>query len=353
MARYIVQRLLWMILVLFVISVITFTMMHAVPGGPFDREKALPEQVLVNLEKRYHLDQPYWKQYLYYINNILVPRITTEPPKSMLEETLINIQLWGEYELHWVNFGPSYTSLSRTVNDIIRAQLPVSMQLGIVSMAIALLIGLPMGIIAALKQNTIWDFLGMSVAIFGVSVPVVAMGPVLVWIFGVSLKWLPPTGWGANPPYVLGFIPSTIFKWDFWKYTLMPAFAVGSGYSAIIARLTRASLLQVIHEDYIRTARAKGLSERIVTMRHAMRNALIPVVTILGPMFASVLTGLFVVEQVFGIPGLGKYFITSITNRDYPVIMGTILLYAFFLVIANVVVDITYAWLDPRIRYDQ
>ncbi|MDY6877694.1 MAG: ABC transporter permease [Chloroflexota bacterium] len=352
MGRYIIRRFLWMLLVLFVISLVTFAMEHAVPGGPFDREKRLPDEIIANLEAKYHLDEPYWKQYTLFLSDVLVPRITTNQPTSMLEEYMINIKLGGGYYLRWVNFGPSYASRSRTVNDIIREQLPVSIQLGIISMLIALLIGLPMGILAALKQNTAWDYLGMGVAIFGVSVPVVAMGPVLVWVFGVALKWLPPTGWGTKPPYLLFFVPHNLFTWDFWKYAAMPAFAVGTGYSAIIARLTRASLLQVIHEDYIRTARAKGLSERVVTARHALRNALIPVVTILGPMFAAVLTGLFVVEQVFGIPGLGKYFITSIGNRDYPVIMGTILLYAIFLVLANVVVDITYAWLDPRIRYE-
>jgi ABC-type dipeptide/oligopeptide/nickel transport system permease component len=351
MGRYVVRRILWMLLVLFIISLITFAMEHAVPGGPFDREKKLPEEIMANLEAKYYLDQPYWKQYALYLRDLLVPRIVTEKPTSMLEEALVNVKL-GDYYLLWMNFGPSFTSRSRTVNDIIRDQLPVSVQLGLVSMLIGLAIGLPMGILAALKQNTVWDYLGMSVAIFGVSVPVVAMGPVLVWLFGVAMRWLPPTGWGAEPPYVFFFIPRTLFSWDFWKYALMPAFAVGTGEAAIIARLTRASLLQVIHEDYIRTARAKGLAERVVTVRHALRNALIPVVTVLGPRFAAVLTGLFVVEQVFGIPGLGRYFITSITNRDYPVIMGTILLYAIFLVIANVMVDVTYAWLDPRIRYD-
>lgn len=351
MGRYIVRRLLWMCLVLFLISLITFAMMHSVPGGPFTREKALPEEIIANLEKVYHLDEPYWKQYLRYLYDVLVPRIVSERPKSMLEEALVTIEV-GDYYFLWINLGPSFTSRSRTVNDIIRDQLPVSIQLGFVSMMIAIGIGLPMGVLAALKQNTIWDYLGMSVAIFGVSVPVMAMGPVLVWIFGVTLRWLPPTNWGAQPPYLLFFIPRNLLSWDFWKYALMPSFAVGTGLSAIIARLSRASLLQVIHEDYIRTARAKGLSERVVTIRHALRNALIPVVTILGPMFAAVLTGLFVVEQVFGVPGLGRYFITSITNRDYPIIMGTILLYAIFLVMANVVVDITYAWLDPRIRYD-
>lgn len=351
MGRYIIRRVLWMLLVLFFISLITFAMEHAVPGGPFDREKKLPEEIMANLEAKYNLDEPYWKQYALYLRDLLVPRIVTEQPTSMLEEALFNVKV-GDYHLLWMNFGPSFSSRSRTVNDIIREQLPVSIQLGIISMFIALVIGLPMGVLAALKQNTVWDYLGMSVAIFGVSVPVVAMGPLLVWIFGVAVKWLPPTGWGAQPPYVFFFIPRDLFSWDFWKFALMPAFAVGTGYSAIIARLSRASLLQVIHEDYIRTARAKGLAERVVTVRHALRNALIPVVTILGPMFAAVLTGLFVVEQVFAVPGLGKYFITSITNRDYPVIMGTILLYAIFLVVANVMVDITYAWLDPRIRYE-
>lgn len=352
MARFISRQLLELAFKLFIISIVTFGLMHLVPGGPFTREKRLPEEIIANLEAKYHLDEPLWKQYLRFLNDVLVPRITKEQPKTMLDETLINVQLISGYYLRWMNFGPSYTSRSRTVNDIIREQLPVSIQLGLISMVIALAIGLPFGILAALKQNTIWDYLGMSVAILGVSVPVVAMGPVLQWIFGVEAKWFPPAGWGAKPPYLLFFVPRNLLSLGFWKHAIMPSIAVGTGYSAIIARLTRASLLQVIHEDYIRTARAKGLAERVVTVRHALRNALIPVITVLGPMFAAVLTGLFVVEQVFGIQGLGKYFITSITNRDYPVIMGTILLYAFFLVIANVLVDITYAWLDPRIRFE-
>ena len=191
----------------------------------------------------------------------------------------------------------------------------------------------------------------MGVAIFGVSVPAIVLGPILVWIFGVSLKWLPPTGWGAKPPYVLGFFPSNLGP-DFFRYAIMPSIALGLGSSAIIARLTRASLLQVIREDYIRTARAKGLAERTVVTRHALKNSLIPVVTVIGPMFAALITGTFVAETIFGIPGLGKYFVNSITNRDYPVIMGTILLYAILLVIANLVVDVLYGFLDPRIRYN-
>jgi ABC-type dipeptide/oligopeptide/nickel transport system permease component len=202
-----------------------------------------------------------------------------------------------------------------------------------------------------LKQNTIFDYLGMSIAIFGVSVPVIVLGPLMVYVFGVALGWFPPTGWGSQPPYILGFIPRNL-GWDYFKYAIMPAVALGLGSSAIIARLTRASLLQVVREDYIRTARAKGLRERLVITQHALKNSLIPVVTILGPMFAALVTGTFVTELTFGIPGMGRYFVTSITNRDYPVIMGTILLYAIFLVIANLVVDLIYAYLDPRIRYD-
>lgn len=305
MFRYIVRRLLWMIPVLFFISVITFSMAHAVPGGPFDREKALPAEIIANLNKYYGLDQPVWKQYVKYMSDILFR----------------------------FDFGPVYSSRSRRVNDIFRDHLPISAQLGVLAMLIALGIGIPLGILAALKQNSFWDYLGMAVAIFGVSVPGIVLGPLLILIFALTLKWFPVAGWGTPAKMVL------------------PSIALGMRESAIIARLTRASMLQVIREDYIRTARAKGLTERAVMIRHALKNAFIPVATILGPMFAVLVTGTFVIEQIFAIPGMGKYFITSITNRDYPVVMGTILLYAVFLVIANLAVDITYAFLDPRIRY--
>lgn len=305
MGRYIIRRLLLLIPVLFFISVITFSLAHAVPGGPFSREKALPPEVLANLEKYYGLDQPVWKQYVDYMSDIV---------------------------LHF-DFGPTYRSRGRTVNDIFRDDLPVSAQLGLAAMAIALVIGVPLGIVAALKQNTLWDYIGMGLAIVGVSVPAIVLGPLLILIFALALGWFPVAGWGTPAKMV------------------MPAFALGLRESAIIARLTRASMLQVIREDYIRTARAKGLAERTVMVRHALKNAFIPVATILGPMFAALVTGTFIVEQIFAIPGLGKYFITSITNRDYPVVMGTILLYAVFLVLANLAVDLTYAFLDPRIRY--
>ena len=305
MGRYVIRRLLLLIPVLFFISVITFALAHAVPGGPFDREKALPPEVIANLEKYYGLDQPVWKQYVDYMSDIILR----------------------------FDFGPSYRSRGRGVNDIFADHLPVSAQLGLAAIVIALVIGIPLGILAALKQNTAWDYIGMGLAIVGVSVPAIVLGPMLILILALSLGLLPVAGWGT---------PAKV---------IMPALALGLRESAIIARLTRASMLQVIREDYIRTARAKGLSEKVVMVRHALKNAFIPVATILGPMFAALVTGTFIVEQIFAIPGMGKYFITSITNRDYPVVMGTILLYAVFLVLANLAVDLTYAFLDPRIRY--
>ncbi len=351
MVNYMIRRMLWNLLVIMVISMITFGLMHAVPGGPFDKEKPVPEEIKKNLEERYHLDEPLPMQYGRYVYDILIPRISSVPPgTSLRDDFLFNIPVGEGRWLKWMNFGPSYASRSRTVNDIFKQQLPISIQLGSLALAVALLIGLPLGILSALRQNTVWDYLGMSVAIFGVSVPVIVLGPIMVWIFGVSLKWLPPTGWGAKPPFILGVFPRPPYI-PFFQHAIMPAIALGLASSAIIARLTRASLLQVTREDYIRTARAKGLKENKVITRHAMRNSMIPVITILGPMFAALLTGTFVTEQIFGIPGMGKYFVTSITNRDYPVIMGTILLFAVFLVLANLVVDIMYAFLDPRIRY--
>ena len=351
MGQYIIRRLLYMVVVILVVSMITFGLMHAIPGGPFSREKALPAETLKVLEARYHLDDPLWKQYTDYIYNVLIPHVTTTPPSTELaDDFLINVKI-GSVWLRWMNFGPSFKSRSRTVNDIFRDNLPISAQLGTMALMIAVVIGMPLGILAALKQNTLWDYFGMGIAIFGVSVPVIVLGPIFVWVFGVALKWFPPTGWGAKPPWLFGFLPSNL-GWDYFRYAIMPSVALGLGSSAVIARLTRATLLQTVREDYIRTARSKGLHERMVIIRHALKNSLIPVVTILGPLFAALVTGTFVTELMFGIPGMGKYFVTSITNRDYPVIMGTILLYAVFLVVANLLVDIVYAYLDPRIRYD-
>jgi ABC-type dipeptide/oligopeptide/nickel transport system permease component len=333
MGRYIVRRMLWLFVVLFFVSLITFIIAHAVPGGPFSSEKKLPPAVLKSLEQKYNLDDPLWKQYVDYVGGIFIPKIVHgKPSTSLMEDHLINIPI-GDYTFQWMNFGPSYKSKSRTVNDVFRDNLPISFQLGLYAFLVATLVGIPLGVVAALKQNTSWDYVAMAVAIFGVSVPVIVLGPILIWLFAVQWGVFMPTGWGS------------------WRQEVLPSIALGLGSSAIIARLTRASLLQVIREDFIRTARAKGLQERLVVLRHAFRNALIPVVTIMGPIFAVLVTGTFVTETVFGIPGMGKYFVTSITNRDYPVIMGTILLFAAVIVIANLVVDILYAWFDPRIRF--
>jgi ABC-type dipeptide/oligopeptide/nickel transport system permease component len=351
MGAYVIRRLLHLVAVMLVVSAVTFGLMRAVPGGPFAKEKPLPQDIIDNLNERYHLDDPLIVQYGSYLYDVIIPRFTKEgPSNSVQEDYLININL-GLGWFKWMNFGPSYISKSRSVNDIFREQLPVSFQLGIMALLIGISIGLPMGILAALKQNTIFDYIGMAVAIFGVSVPVIVLGPILMFIFAVTLKWFPPTGWGAKPPFLLGLLPHSL-GWDYFKYAILPAFALGTGSSAIIARLARATLLQVIREDYIRTARSKGLKERLVVTQHALKNALIPVVTVLGPIFAAVVTGSFVTELIFGIPGMGRYFVTSISNRDYPVIMGTILLYAILLVLANLAVDLVYAQLDPRIRYD-
>ena len=336
MIQYFARRSVYLLGVMFVVSIITFFIMHQVPGGPFSREKQLSPTTLQNLNAKYHLDDPLYKQYTDYMIDLLIPTISTDTQTtySVTEDYLVNIKLplRDSTTLRWINFGPSYRSQTRSVNDIVREQLPVSAQLGMVSLLIALAIGVPLGILAALRKNTIYDYFSMSAAILGVSVPVIILGPLLKYVFAVELGWLPTQGWGSA------------------EQIIMPAFALGFAQSALLARLTRASLLQVLNEDYIRTAYAKGLRSRQVTVIHALKNAMIPVATVLGPLFAALVTGTFVTERVFGIPGMGSYFVTSIQNRDYSVIMGTTLVFAFFIVLANFLVDLTYAWLDPRIR---
>lgn len=327
-----------MFIVLFVVSVLTFTFMRLIPGSPFDKERSVPDRVIALLEAKYNMDQPLHMQYLNYMGDIVTPRITARDlppgPGGVFQDYLINIDLPGsDNTLRWMNFGPSYKTASRSVNGIFKDHLPISFTLGLAAMVVAIIIGIPAGIFAALNRNTWIDYASMAVALLGVSVPVIVSGPILRYIFGVQLQWLPPTGWGTA------------------KHLIMPAFALGFSASAILARLTRASLLQVLNEDYMRTARAKGLSERRVVILHALKNSMIPVVTILGPLFAGLVTGSFVTELIFGIPGMGEFFVSSITNRDYPVIMGTTLLYASFLVVANLIVDLVYAVLDPRITY--
>lgn len=287
---------------------LTFGMMHLVPGNPFDidAEKPLPPQVIEDLKKHYHLDEPVYMQYLRYMRNALQG-----------------------------DLGPSYMYLNRTVNEMIATGFPISLQLGVIGMTMALLIGIPLGVISALRQNTAVDYFSMLFAVSGVSIPVLTLAPLLIWIFALELGIFPVARWGT------------------WQHMVLPATALAVRSTALVARLTRASMLQVIHEDYIRTARAKGLSESRVIIRHALRNALIPIVTVVGPLFAGLVTGSLIVEKMFAIPGMGAYYATAVTARDYPVIMATTMLYAIILIIANLTVDIAYSWLDPRIRKDR
>jgi oligopeptide transport system permease protein len=287
---------------------LTFGMMHLVPGNPFDidAEKPLPPQVIEDLKKHYHLDEPVYMQYLRYMRNALQG-----------------------------DLGPSYMYLNRTVNEMIATGFPISFQLGVIGMTMALLIGIPLGVISALRHNTAVDYFSMLFAVSGVSIPVLTLAPLLIWIFALELGIFPVARWGT------------------WQHMVLPATALAVRSTALVARLTRASMLQVIHEDYIRTARAKGLSESRVIIRHALRNALIPIVTVVGPLFAGLVTGSLIVEKMFAIPGMGAYYATAVTARDYPVIMATTIVYALILIIANLAVDIAYSWLDPRIRKDR
>jgi ABC-type dipeptide/oligopeptide/nickel transport system permease component len=338
MTKYIIRRILGFIPVLFTITLFTFVMMRAIPGGPFDfaGDKTLPPQVIANIEAKYHLDWPLWKQFLsYLIGDDLLG-------ESGISKGIIRGDL-----------GPSLRYRGQSVNAIIATTFPISAQVGFLSLLLALFIGIPAGTIAALNQNTWLDYLSTFSAVIFISVPSLVLAPILVWIFSLELGWFPVAGWGSKPPYLLGFLPTfEQFNLTFFRHAALPVFALGTGMSASIARLTRASLLQVIREDYIRTARAKGLQERMVIIIHALKNSLIPVVTILGPLFAAIVTGTFVVEQIFGINGMGKHFVTSVGNRDYQIITGVTLIYGIILVFANLLVDITYAWLDPRIRFD-
>ncbi len=338
MLRYIIRRILQFIPVLLAVTFFTFVLMRAIPGGPFDfaGDKSLPPQVVANLEAKYHLDWPMWKQFLSYVVG-----------DEMLGEEGSSIGL-----IHG-DLGLSLRYRGQSVNEIIKTTLPVSAQLGFMSLLLALFIGIPTGTIAALKQNTWIDYTSTFSAVVFLSIPNLVLAPILIWIFALKLGWFPVATWGAKPPFLWGFLPSLDqLNIDYFKHAILPVFALGTASAAGISRLTRASLLQVINEDYIRTARSKGLRERTVIVVHALKNSMIPVITILGPAFAGLVTGTFVVEMIFGINGMGKHFVASIGNRDYPIITGVTLIYAVVLVIANLLVDITYAWLDPRIRFD-
>jgi len=323
MTKYIVRRLLFSIPVLFAMVLASFLLIQALPGGPFDTvgERAMPEQMRLIMERRYGLDRPLPEQFFSYLGNLFSG-----------------------------DLGPMLRMSSQTVNDIVAQTFPVSIQLGLLAMMLGFGMGVPLGIIAALRHNTIVDHAATFFAVAGVSVPSLVLGPLLILIFGVNLQWLPIAFWGADPPFILGFLPRPTL--EFWLHAVMPVVTLGTGSAAGVARLTRAGLLEVLNEDYIRTARAKGLRERVVIVVHALKNSLIPVATILGPYLAAVVTGSIITEQIFALNGMGRAFLSSVNGREYFLLTSLNLIYGSLLIMGNLMVDILYAWLDPRIRFD-
>ncbi len=303
MGKYLTKRIVGVLFTVFMVITLAFFLLHAIPSGPFTRDKQLPEAIIRALEAKYNLDQPLWKQYIDY--------------------------LWGVIRL---DLGPSFQRTGFSVNELIYKGFPHSARIGLLSVVAALIVGVPVGIVSALKQNKWQDKAAMVFATLGVTIPSFVLGTLYIYVFSVKLGWVPTFGLKTMSSYIGPVV------------TL-------SGFSmAFIARLTRSSLIEVMHNDYIRTARAKGLSENVVIWKHALKNALIPVVTYVGPMIAAILTGSFVVEKIFAIPGMGKMFVESVGNRDYTVVMGATIFYAIFLATMILIVDIVYGLIDPRIK---
>jgi ABC-type dipeptide/oligopeptide/nickel transport system permease component len=303
---YIIRRVLWLVPVIFVVSVITFLLMHAAPGTPFQptSDRPLPPAVIERLERQFGLDRPIHEQYISWVGNILQG-----------------------------DLGPSYRIRGRGVSDIITDNMWASIQLGSMAFGMAVILGIPLGVIAALRQNKWPDYVSTFISVIGIATPSFVLAVLLVLIFAVTLHWFPTSGWRGP------------------EYWVLPTIAL-SGYGiAQVARYTRASMLEVTRRDYVRTAQSKGLKERTIVTVHMLRNAFIPVVTILGPLLAGLVTGSFVVESVFAIPGIGRFFVDAIFQRDYGLIMAVTLIYAILIALMNLVVDVAYAWIDPRIRY--
>lgn len=300
---YIIKRIFNAFIVLWIVITITFFLMHAIPGGPFTAEKSLPPYVLHSIEERYKLNDPLYKQYGDYLCNLVQG-----------------------------DLGPSFKYPGRSVNDIIKDGFPVSFKLGIEAILIAIIIGIPAGILAGVKKDKWQDRAVNFFTTLGVAVPSFVVAALLIYVLSTKLHLLPAAMWNG------------------WRYEIMPALALSGMPMSFIARLTRSSMLDILSQDYIKTARAKGLSWSKVLIKYALPNSLIPVVTYLGPMTASILTGSFVIETIFAIPGLGQYFVTSIYNRDYTVILGVTIFYSVIVIVLNMVVDLLYPLLDPRIK---
>ncbi len=305
MLDLLLRRLLVGIPTLLVIITVAFFMIRLAPGGPFDKERAVTPEVERNLLKAYDLDQPLLTQYGRYLTGVLQG-----------------------------DFGPSYKYHDFTVGELLRAGFPASVKLGSLALLLAIVIGVSLGAMGALYQNTGRDYAVMTLAMTGITIPTFVMAPLLTLIFGIYLAWLPVAGWGEGG----------------WRHLLLPVVALALPQIAYIARLTRGSMIEVLNANYIRTARAKGLAERIVIGRHALKGALLPVVSYLGPTTANLVTGSVVIETIFGIPGIGRYFVQSALNRDYTMVMGTVVVYAVLILLLNLLVDLLYNLLDPKVQ---
>lgn len=332
MTSYLLRRLLWLIPVLITVSLVTFIIMRTAPGGPWDtseERRQVDSLTQKSLEAYYGLDKPVWRQFTAYIVGD------------------VNSQT-GKYVCGLIcgNLGPSYRQRGRTVQNILfaapegktfwQSRFGYSLRLGLLAVSFAFIVGIPIGIIAAINQNTIWDYAGLFLATSGISVPSFVLAIFLIIIFGSWLHW----------------VDIIVDDWTQLKYWLMPGLVLGFGTMAFTARLTRSAMLEVLRQDYVRTARSKGLAERVVIIRHMLKNALIPVVTILGPALAGLVTGSFVIETMFSFPGMGRAYVQSITQRDYSMIMGTTVTYALLVAVANLSVDFVYVLIDPRIRLE-
>ena len=305
MLRFAAKRLIGAIPTLFLIVTFSFFLMRIAPGGPFDRERIVPPEIEARLIHAYHLDDPLWKQYLRYLGDLVQG-----------------------------DFGPSLKYKDFTVTELIAEGFPVSMRLGGLAVLIALLVGVSTGTIAALRQNSSTDYTAMGLAMTGIIVPNFVMAPLLTLVFGLWLSWLPVGGWGGP------------------IYMILPVIALSLYQIGFIARLTRGSMIEVLRTNYVRTARAKGLPERVAITRHALKAAMLPVVSYLGPAIINTITGSVIIEQIFGIPGIGRYFVQAALNRDYTLVMGVTVFYGVLIILANLAVDLIYGLLDPRIRYD-
>lgn len=303
MKKYLLKRLLMSVITLWAIVTITFILMHSVPGNPFAKEGKMPKVVYENLQKKYGLDKPLTEQYVIYLKNLLKG-----------------------------DFGDSMKSRVETVNEMIRRGFPVSAYLGVEALLIALIFGPALGALAALYQNKLPDYLSMIVAIIGISVPSFIMGTVLIQFVARNIAWIPIGGWGE------------------FRHTVLPAIALALMPLAYTARLMRSSMLEVLGQDYIKTAKSKGITKSAVILKHAVRNAILPIVSVLGTLVSNLLVGSFVIEKIFGIPGLGSFFVKSIVSRDYTLIMGTTIFYSIILIVMLLLVDIAYIFIDPRIR---